>query len=100
MSTVYGDPGYGGVRGGPTGQVNFNWIGEAFNLFGSNVGIWLLATFIFALLPIIAYAFSFQALMASVMALQTAGKFTPGNPANSIMLLSALPVGYLLLLVF
>ena len=39
---------YGGQSGGaayqPPGRVNFGWIGEAFELFKANAGVWIVAT--------------------------------------------------------
>lgn len=47
---------YGGAPGGagyqPTGRVNFGWIGEAFELFKANSGVWIVAA-LMSLLPLI-----------------------------------------------
>lgn len=46
---------YGGAPGGagyqPTGRVNFGWIGEPFELFKANAGIWIVATLVLVLVP-------------------------------------------------
>ena len=42
MSVAYGG-GPGGAGYAPNGQVNFGWIGESFDLFKANVGVWLVA---------------------------------------------------------
>ena len=41
MSVPYGMPVGGAYQ--PPGRVNFGWIGEAFELFKANVGVWLVA---------------------------------------------------------
>ena len=43
MSVAYGGP-PGGAAYLPPGRVNFGWLGEAFDLFKANVGVWIVAT--------------------------------------------------------
>ena len=48
MSVSYGGPPAGGAAYGggyaPPGRVNFGWIGEAFELYKVNIGVWIIAT--------------------------------------------------------
>ncbi len=50
MSTVYGSPGYSGLSGPPR-RVNYGWIGESWNLFSANAGVWILAVIVGGLVP-------------------------------------------------
>ena len=50
MSVPYGMPASGAYP--PPGRVNFGWIGEAFNLFKANAGVWIVGTLL-ALVPAI-----------------------------------------------
>ena len=42
---------YGGPAGGyaPPGRVNFGWIGESFELFKSNIGVWILTVLLYGI---------------------------------------------------
>ena len=44
MSVNYGGAAYGGGGYAPPGRVNFGWIGQAFELFKANIGVWIVAT--------------------------------------------------------
>jgi len=46
MSVAYGSP-TGGYA--PPGRVNFGWIGEAFELFKANTGVWILAILLYGI---------------------------------------------------
>ena len=67
MSVNYGGPPAGGASYGggyaPPGRVNFGWIGEAFELYKANIGVWIVAAlmiFVPSLIRLILSAF-FQA---------------------------------------
>lgn len=50
MSVPYGMPASGAYQ--PPGRVNFGWIGEAFELFKANAGVWIVGALL-ALIPAI-----------------------------------------------
>ena len=88
MSVPYGMP-VGGVYQ-PPGRVNFGWIGEAFELFKANVGVWLVASLL-AFIPTIIGSIIGAAAGASGAVSQP----QPGeNPfSNSRLLTGGLPPG-------
>lgn len=67
---------YGGPSGGyaPPGRVNFGWIGEAFELFKSNVGVWIVAT-LMAFVPSI-----IGGIIGAVIGATNAAHTIPGQP--------------------
>ena len=50
MSVAYGSP-TGGYA--PPGRVNFGWIGEAFELFKANAGVWIVSSVLLFVVPAI-----------------------------------------------
>jgi len=74
---------YGGPTGGyaPPGRVNFGWIGEAFDLFKANTGVWIVATLL-SLVPVI-LSFIIGAIYGAGTALSgNAGQLPAPNPAD------------------
>lgn len=78
MSVAYGGPTSGYA---PPGRVNFGWIGEAFELFKANVGIWIVAVLL-SLVPIV-LSFIVGAIYGASTALSgNAGQLPAPNPAD------------------
>ncbi len=79
---------YGGAPGGagyqPAGRVNFGWIGESFDLFKANIGVWLVAVlllFVPSLVGgIIGFAFGVSAARSGVPTQPPFGQPPFGQP--------------------
>jgi len=79
MSVNYGGPPageatYGGGGYAPPGRVNFGWIGQAFELFKANPGVWIVAT-LMAFVPTL-----IGAIIGAVFGVSAAQHTTYGQP--------------------
>ena len=78
MSVAYGSP-TGGYA--PPGRVNFGWIGEAFELFKANAGVWVVVT-LMSLVPVL-IGFIVGAIYGASTALSgNSGQLPTPNPAD------------------
>ena len=77
MSVNYGGPPAGGASYGggntPYGRVSFGWIGESFELYKANIGVWIVAT-LMAFVPSIA-----GAIVGGIFGAATAGQHPGGG---------------------
>ncbi len=92
MSVSYGGPpaggaAYGGGGYAPPGRVNFGWIGQAFELFKTNPGVWIVAT-LMAFVPSI-----IGGIIGAVVGAGSAQHSTYGQPPYGASPYGAPPVG-------
>lgn len=74
MSVMYGGaPGGAGYQ--PAGRVNFGWIGEAFELFKANAGVWVIAV-LMSILPFVV-SFIVGAVYGASLALHPSASAAP-----------------------
>jgi uncharacterized membrane protein len=74
MSVMYGGaPGGAGYQ--PAGRVNFGWIGESFELFKANIGVWIVAG-LMSLVPVV-ISFIIGAAYGASAALHPSSSATP-----------------------
>lgn len=101
MSVPYGMPA-GGVYQ-PPGRVNFGWIGESFELFKANAGVWIVATLLSLVPSIIGFIIGAVAGASGSVAppqpgespFSTSRLLTGGLPAGVSLFIQIFSVVYL-----